>query len=334
MNDLPSFVKKLLENCPVAGTGVNTWLYLVARQLHAHLDGQQIFALLKEKTLGCGRLVKDSEIAHQIRSSRRTAWCPKNPHLFKHAETLTNNVNLPPQCPSWPQPNLDEIARIVSHGPGLADLYDASPVRLCDEETVAAEEVADVVWPGDPLLCCGKNSYTFATKRREAWRGDLSKCAYIVPNPMLKVSGRTQEGKQSQHTLEATGARVYLVIEFDFAEFAPDGITKTRLTPLVRQWKARGVTIADACGALHLHLSATRPLVLVTHSGAKSLHGWYPAFNRSEKENLAFMRYAVSLGADYHTWLRSQFVRMPGGTRDNGKHQSVHYLDSGKAVRA
>src|SRR5690349_17937377 len=31
--------------------------------------------------------------------------------------------------------------------------------------------------------------------------------------------------------------------------------------------------------------------------------------------------YAVSLGADPATWTRSQFVRMPGGRRDNGKVQ-------------
>ncbi len=39
------------------------------------------------------------------------------------------------------------------------------------------------------------------------------------------------------------------------------------------------------------------------------------------------MRYAVSLGADPATWTRSQFVRLPGGVRDNGKRQPVLFFN-------
>ncbi len=39
------------------------------------------------------------------------------------------------------------------------------------------------------------------------------------------------------------------------------------------------------------------------------------------------MRKAVSLGADPATWTRSQFVRMPDGTRDNGKRQTVYFFN-------
>lgn len=42
---------------------------------------------------------------------------------------------------------------------------------------------------------------------------------------------------------------------------------------------------------------------------------------------LPFMRYAISIGADPATWTRSQFVRMPDGTRDNGKLQRVHFFN-------
>lgn len=41
------------------------------------------------------------------------------------------------------------------------------------------------------------------------------------------------------------------------------------------------------------------------------------------------MRYAVSLGADHATWTRSQFVRLPDGTRDNGHRQAVYYFAPG-----
>jgi hypothetical protein len=41
----------------------------------------------------------------------------------------------------------------------------------------------------------------------------------------------------------------------------------------------------------------------------------------------SFMRYAVMLGADRATWTRSQFVRMPDGTRDNGNRQTVYFFN-------
>jgi hypothetical protein len=76
------------------------------------------------------------------------------------------------------------------------------------------------------------------------------------------------------------------------------------------------------------HLAAFLPLVLVVSSGGKSLHGWFYCPDRTEAELLDFMRYAIRLGADWRLWLRSQFVRMPDGTRDNGQRQRVHYLDA------
>jgi hypothetical protein len=45
------------------------------------------------------------------------------------------------------------------------------------------------------------------------------------------------------------------------------------------------------------------------------------------------MDYAVSLGADHATWLRSQFVRLPDGLRQNGRRQVTYYLDPRKAVK-
>jgi hypothetical protein len=47
----------------------------------------------------------------------------------------------------------------------------------------------------------------------------------------------------------------------------------------------------------------------------------------NEKTIEKFFAYAVSLGADKATWLRSQFVRMPDGLRDNGRRQVIYYFD-------
>jgi hypothetical protein len=84
----------------------------------------------------------------------------------------------------------------------------------------------------------------------------------------------------------------------------------------------------DAQAALLLHLATFAPMVLVVHSGGKSLHGWFFAAGRGEDVVRKFFAYAVSLGADPATWTRSQFVRMPDGTRDNGARQTVYFLNT------
>ena len=66
---------------------------------------------------------------------------------------------------------------------------------------------------------------------------------------------------------------------------------------------------------------------LPSHSGSKSLHGWLFCQGQSEERLQEFMRYAVTLGADRAMWTRSQFVRMPDGTRDNGNRQTVYFFN-------
>jgi hypothetical protein len=40
-----------------------------------------------------------------------------------------------------------------------------------------------------------------------------------------------------------------------------------------------------------------------------------------------FFRYVMSLGADHGKWTRPQFVRMPDGTRGNGRGQTTYFLN-------
>jgi hypothetical protein len=83
----------------------------------------------------------------------------------------------------------------------------------------------------------------------------------------------------------------------------------------------------DGQSAILLHLAEGAPLALAVHSGSKSIHGWFYCAGQSEERLRAFMRAAVAVGADRATWTRSQFVRMPGGTRDNGKRQTVYFFN-------
>jgi hypothetical protein len=233
--------------------------------------------------------------------------------------------------PKWPAPDLEVIDAIVRSGPGCYELWETSPLHF-GEEANQAEEAIDLVFPGDPLLCCGVTARDFATRRRSSWRGSLGGQAYIVPNPMLRVADYTLEGKLSEQTLAATAARVYHVAEFDFKQFGRDGKTPTPFAPLICGWLASGLTVADACAALLLQLARLMPLALVVHSGGVSLHGWFWVFGMPRDEQLSFFREAVRLGADYRHWLRSQFTRMPEGIRENGARQICFYLNSQNCV--
>jgi hypothetical protein len=239
---------------------------------------------------------------------------------------------LPKPEPTWPQPDLTAIDRIVSNGPGLVDLWEVSQVKF-DDGGSHAEEIIDILFPGNPLLCVAKSSCEFATRRRERWRRRLASLPLIVPTPMLAVKGLTQNGQASEHTKAMTGRRVYQVVEFDFAERDKNS-NETIWAPLVSKWQRNGIEIADACAALILNLRKQLPtLACCCHSGGKSLHGWFRVFELTPEARRRFMRGAVLLGADRATWNRSQFVRIPDGQRDSSTRQRCFYFSPTEAIR-
>jgi hypothetical protein len=211
------------------------------------------------------------------------------------------NRGAPPPEPAWPALNRERRAVIIRDGYRLADLWEASPIRV-DWTGSRTEAIIAALFPGNPLLCCGKSSSEFATRTREKWRSKLAALPLIVPSPMTKRFGLTKDGKKSEHCLDNTGPRRFLVVEFDQGTL-------------------------DEHAALLWHLAQYGPLTLAVFSGSKSLHGWFAVHDQAEDKLHAFMRYAVTIGADHATWVRSQFVRMPDGTRENGKHQAVYYFD-------
>jgi len=251
------------------------------------MDEAQTEASLRGQTANCGRTVKASEITRAI----RTAFTGSLYRATRGCGTKST--------PTWPEREPERIRDLLREGFGLADLWEESPLRI---EVADPEWIIDQILPGNPLLCCGASSYQFDTKTREEWRGTLGGLQFIVPSPMVAVKGITQEGKESAHTLNSTGPRMYLVCEFD------EG------------------TQDDHAGILY-HLAQFAPLVMAVHSGGKSLHGWFFVKGEPEDRVAAFFRYACRLGADKATWTRSQFVRMPEGRRDNGHHQDVFYFN-------
>jgi hypothetical protein len=119
---------------------------------------------------------------------------------------------------------------------------------------------------------------------------------------MTAVTGLNQSGEVSNRCLSNTGARRFLIVEFD-----------------------AGTT--DDHAALLLHLAEREPLAIVVFSGSKSLHGWFYCAGVTAGKVSRFFRYAVSLGADRAMWTPCQLVRMPDGTRDNERQQTVYFFN-------
>ena len=292
-NELPRFILDLLAAGKRAGDGVHVWLFAMARQLWAHRDRAEIIALLAQAVSGCGRAVPLSEIEAAVDKAKDCAWKP--------GTSRNGFLNSPAPARTWPEVNAKARAEITADGGALVDLWEASPVRIETNEP-RAEEIVDVLFPGNPLLCCGKSNSEFDTRPREDWSGELSALQLIVPSPMSATTGLTKEGKESAHALSNTGPRRFLVCEFD-----------------------TGTT--DEHAALLLHLASRAPLVLAVHSGNRSLHGWFYCAGQPEEKLRRFMEDAVTLGADPATWTPSQFVRCPDGRRDNGKRQTVYFFN-------
>jgi len=334
----PDRVRKYLAKCEPAVSGQhghNTTFAAACALVHGFaLDPETAYPFLAEYNTRC----EPPWTEHDLR--RKLAQALAHPghqkprgHLLaaEVAEPIAFTGQLPKPEPVWPKPDLDAIDQIVATGATLYDLTEKSPVRL-DDGGIHAEEIVDVLLPGNPLLCVAKSNELFATRRREVWRGKLGTLPLMVPNPMVRVLGKTQDARWSEHTKDATARPVYQVIEFDFSEKDRSG-NDTIWTPLVRRWRESGISVADACAALILHLAERLPtLASVCFSGGKSLHGWFRVLELNRSKQREFMRYAVSLGADRATWNKAQLVRIPDGRRANGVRQTSHYLNPEEAV--
>jgi hypothetical protein len=222
--------------------------------------------------------------------------------VFQSGPVVLHRATLEAKSPRWPSKNVEQIEAVCAKGIRMVDLWELSPVRLSDDRRHTTEVLA-ALFPNDPLLCAGSKS-DFFTDKLSDFTDRAHTLEQIVPSPMLAKYGYTQKGTLSQHSLEATGSRRFLVIE-------GDGTSK------------------DQQAAVIMHLAEKAPhLALVVDSGSKSLHGWFYCQGVPDEKLIIFFRYAVTLGADKGMWTRSQFARMPDGTRDNGRRQSVLYFNA------
>jgi hypothetical protein len=274
----------------------------------------------------CDRHVPDGEI------DRLLIWAESlfGEHGATKGTSHGTSVN------SRPQPDLEEIYTIAANGRWLEQLRESSPERLYCTTSRNTDAVFDA-WgryasQADPLICFGADD-RFWTRQHSTVRGILHVHAQIVPSPMRAERGMTQAGYLSEHSKDGTGERTFIVIEFDFTKTTPRG-KPTIWVPLLERTEALGITVLDLEAALLAKLATERSLWMVVFSGSKSLQGWFPCRGEAEEKLHAwFNSSARRLGACPSTWCKSQFVRMPDGTRapnHEGKsvRQSIEYYNA------
>ena len=303
---LPCYIQEQVKSCPVQGQGVHPWLFKTALLLHRYFSEDQIEDILSQYVSCDGR---EREIREAVANSGK----------YLRGEVTLSGLQRP-----WPSVDYTTIHKIVLVCPvRLKGLRALSPVSVGADGPMT-EEILDAFFPSNPFLCFGLAANSFSTRPREFWRGRESGFQFIVPNPMIKETGVTQDGRKSTRCLDNTGPRRFLVAEFDISE------EDERWAPYVREWKEKGISVLDANVALLIELARRGlprfPLALAVHSGGKSIHSWYFCEGLTDEQLRPFMVRAVRLGADPATWTRCQLVRMPNGTRDNGKRQQVHFF--------
>ena len=146
--ELPPFLQEMLAAPPRAGEGVHNWLFELPGQLHAHLPAGEIVTLLENRVQGCGRHVSRKEIEDAVKNSIPCAWQPKG------------NAAPVQSAAKWPRVNQEQRAAILRDNGGLADLWELSKPRI-EDNAQHTEEIIDRLFPGNPLLCCGKSNSGF-----------------------------------------------------------------------------------------------------------------------------------------------------------------------------
>lgn len=275
--------------CPEPGGGVHQWLFDASLSLWGigMTDEDEIARIVED----LASRKHSKEIADAVRNAGIRAGTESN--FQGHSDRAT-----PPGIRPKAKLNPEAIEAARNRFGGLARLKVFSPA---DVTQWTAENIIDGLFPGNPLLCVARSKYDAETLPREEFRGREMSFSFLVPSPMSSRHGTNQDGDTSSRCLDNTGPRRFLVIESD-----------------------RG-TMDEQAGVL-LQLATTAPLVLVIHSGGKSLHAWFYCEGQEEEQLHAFHTKACELGADHSTWTRCQLVRMPGGRRENGAKQELLFL--------
>jgi len=271
--------------------GINLWMMSSARKCQlAGLPAWEAEQRIMAFDGSARRRFKPGEVKRAVEKAYATTLAPR-PSDYKQ-----------PEKPKWkPETTRQTKYRPSVQGISQADLWEASPWR-CDDGLTQDIIMRELFPDPQGLLCVGMSAYQFATARLARFK-NLPKCQFVVPCYMTKTTGQTQDGKESQHCLDNCGPRRFCVCDFDEPK-------------------------SDDHPSIIWQIKRMFDLVMVISSGGKSLHAWFWV---QEDEEEDFWKLAISRGADPALMRnRSSFVRLPLGTRDNGKIQYPVYFDPSK----
>lgn len=268
-----------------------------------------VHKLFQDAAANCGRPVHEYEIQRLLDGSRQ--YYQNNPNSKRKPK-----IDI---FPDFDESLINQLKEIKE-----GELLDQSPVKGL--RCLSPFWFIERLLPSDQYICIGSNkSYKgkqgeiipfqkFQTRKLNAfdekWMSDQE---LIVPNYMIKRRGLLSASKYkkrdqltekdySEHTLDNTGRRVYLILE-------NDKVDKRKQERIL------------------YHFSKKIPLVCIVDSGGKSLHGWFNCVGESEDQVIKILKEACRHGADKQMRFRSQFCRLPNGVRNNGNQQTVLYFN-------
>jgi hypothetical protein len=204
----PLWLKRMVT-APDCSNGTHPTLRSLAKWLVIFLPPDECeglaFDWLKAAAQKCARIADDAEL------SRLLAWAS--------GRTVGSASSWAGSYLSQPAIDIDYLYELIITGPTRNEFRECSPLRLYDTPKRNTPEILDAWarYSGDlnPWICHASKDYFF-TRRLAAMRDRAQVFEQIVPSPMRAQYGRTVEGHWSQHSLEGTGLRIFLVIEFDF----------------------------------------------------------------------------------------------------------------------
>ncbi|MDB4780649.1 hypothetical protein OAG44_01100 [bacterium] len=284
--------QRILERLtPPPENGVNAWTLSTARKcrnLGISRDSTESLIKAFEPLLRDGRDFKFNEVENAVNKAFST-----------NLKTEASRVSDPISRMQWDSVLTSEIHTLFGKGPD-----DWRAISLPHPEKLTPKEVLEIIMKPSPesLICVGyKNGdYGFKriTKEFQEFKS-LEKLSYVIPAYMTAKAGKTQSGKTSAGAKSNTGDRIYNVVDLD------DPPPEEHSSIL---WK----------------LAEFRKPDLVLRTGGKGLHGWFPVSGDDDH----FWHAAVLLGADVRIYKnKSQLVRLPNGTRDNGERQEVLFIN-------
>jgi hypothetical protein len=151
----------------------------------------------------------------------------------------------------------------------------------------------------DFYICLANEVWEMETRRLSEWLEiGVNGFQYMVPSPMFN-GGIGKEFKNDRNTSK----RMWQIVEFDSGS-RMDQLKLLRWLEQFEGWQ----------------------IGMVVFSGGKSLHGWFPVYNKTEYDIRTFFIQATLIGADRMMRIPSQYCRVPNGTNHKTrKKQEVIY---------